>query len=1162
MKDQILKIAKVKSEKEFYKKYPTEEAFMKAHGKAFKKAAMGAKMVNDQLHQLTDFGNPPIAQVGAMIGGSGPVAKRNQPLSFTDIMNNVNATNAGLTREQYDKNQQQAEDRNNAQTIADSNKGGGIGDLLNLGSDLMGKFGGGNKTGKTGVGGIPPEIQDAIGAGFEMRHGGNVYRYQDGGLMNIANMIGGAFEKKGGVGSGIADMFNIGGGSKAISDNATKSFGGGAAATGMGLLNAAPQILKGIGQMKQQDANIAKADQFARIGDATALAAESQEEQARRKYVRPEDSLVQPGQMNSPQGVGTNYLAQNGRSIGGNPTEIQNTYAPSDLYAGLGYEPLNDSNPKQYAYGGNIPTAEFGEYFQSSGQASIGSGIGSALSAVTGIPGLDKLGALAGNAVFGGIDDSRKLHHFEEQGKQNAQRAAWAQGANAIHAQNSSYMKDGGYTDSEHAWVSNGWQPQVITHFGDMNVSQVHNFAHQGMDSLRAGGHLKEYTPPSAEAMYTGRSQYAMGGELKTHWGGKAETMSYNPYLPDGGETVMFRGQSHDETDGRGRSGIGVTYGDSPVEVERGEPAVKLQDGGNPGEDNLVVFGNMQIPTYGVEEIGDKNAKGKKFKNYVADLSKKEAKYNKKIEKATEIVNNADTNNVFDQLSLNSGKAMLMGSNLKLKDIANKKQTAAMVQNAILDTAEEFGVESDGLAKGKIRAIKDPSIGRDGKMLSKAQSGKFVTPTFALDKSVLQNKKYKESGEIPFRERDITGSDVPPLFARMLGAKSKRDYPFNKELSDRLTLGTLNMPQAGTALRTVASSAPSAKATSSKSSGKTTGKKSGKPSASTKAAPKDGLIPINVGPAPQLFPLQPELVPGRDYLSADKFGNYYDEDGNVIDQSGGDLPNSPIGKSFGKSEGKRKGRIDWKDVANTAFSMIPSTRPTNQLPLDPSQLMGEMYALGSNQLEGVQAQTFQPMLDTPYDISLQDQINAINSQARAAILASGQDPAAQAYIMSQAADAKNKVLGEQFRANQANKAQIYQANRQALNQAQLQNLGILDKQYERQSTAKSKTKAQAIAALQSISDKIAQNRLENKTVGVYENMYKYRFGPQGQAINYNDLAQFNPAGSPSSTTSSATGTPPPGYTIQMEPKLVKTKNGGKIASRNGSIVKAVKLKNI
>ena len=70
MKDQILKIAKVKSEKEFYKKFPTEEAFMKAHKKEFKKAAMGSKMVNDQLHQLTDFGNPPIAQKGINVVGN------------------------------------------------------------------------------------------------------------------------------------------------------------------------------------------------------------------------------------------------------------------------------------------------------------------------------------------------------------------------------------------------------------------------------------------------------------------------------------------------------------------------------------------------------------------------------------------------------------------------------------------------------------------------------------------------------------------------------------------------------------------------------------------------------------------------------------------------------------------------------------------------------------------------------------------------------------------------------------------------------------------------------------------------------------------------------------------------------------------------------------
>ena len=44
MKAQILKIAGVKSEKEFYKKFPTEAAFMKKHGKAFKKAQAGSNV--------------------------------------------------------------------------------------------------------------------------------------------------------------------------------------------------------------------------------------------------------------------------------------------------------------------------------------------------------------------------------------------------------------------------------------------------------------------------------------------------------------------------------------------------------------------------------------------------------------------------------------------------------------------------------------------------------------------------------------------------------------------------------------------------------------------------------------------------------------------------------------------------------------------------------------------------------------------------------------------------------------------------------------------------------------------------------------------------------------------------------------------------------------
>lgn len=44
MKSEILKIAGCKTQKEFYDKYPSEEAFMKAHGKEFKKAQIGAQI--------------------------------------------------------------------------------------------------------------------------------------------------------------------------------------------------------------------------------------------------------------------------------------------------------------------------------------------------------------------------------------------------------------------------------------------------------------------------------------------------------------------------------------------------------------------------------------------------------------------------------------------------------------------------------------------------------------------------------------------------------------------------------------------------------------------------------------------------------------------------------------------------------------------------------------------------------------------------------------------------------------------------------------------------------------------------------------------------------------------------------------------------------------
>ena len=950
MKDQILKIAKVKSEKEFYKKFPTEEAFMAKHGKALKKAAMGSKMVNDQLHQLTDFGNPPIAQDGGMFNIANAIGN-----AFTTPGKPATGTTGATPAS------------------------GGLGDTL------QGIFGG-----------------DSSAFGKN----------------NPAGVFG-----KGGVGKGAG--------------NFSKGLGAGAGQAGLGILNAAPQILEGIGQMKEQKTAIKKADQMSQLSGVTAQAAESQDiSMSNRKYVRPEDALTQPGQLGSPQGTGTNYLAQYGARIGGTPTEVQNTYNPGDLYSDLGYEPLNDSNVKQFAHGGNLPTAEFGDYFQNSGQASIGKGVGSAIGSAFFGPLGGKvggfLGGIAGNAL-GGAKDATQLKGFEDTTKANTERSAMAAGARSIQSANSSFMRSGGHLAQEY------------------------------------------YTPPSERAMqpYENGGYMAMGGDLQLARG-KAEPMSYNPFLPDGGETVMFKGPSH--ADG----GMDIQYGQNGVEVEGGEPAVKLQDGGSADDDSLVVFGNMKIDDYAAREIGDENANGKKYKNYIADLSKIEAKQNKIVNKSTELIELADTNNPFDQLTMNSGRANLIGTDMKLKNIANNKQNAAVVQNAILDTAQERGIDSDALAKGKIKPMKQSDMAKFGIKMETAQNGKAIVTPFTRKNTM--TKAFIEGNR----------SKTPP--------------------------------------------AKSAASSSSKGKGK------GKSDDSVQ------LRRLDVENMPNIIPASRNLTPSQLVNLPKGFAERAMASAEGL---------SPIGDSENS-----KGNFDWKGLAEGAISGLPDFfRPTNQEQLDPNQLMAEQYALGNNQLEPVQAQTYQPMLDQPYDISLQDQINAVDAQANAAIRASGQNPAAQAYIMSQAIEAKNKIKGGEFRANQANKAQTYQGNRAAINDASLKNLGIYDQQYVRQSQAKSNTKAQTIEALKSISSKVAQNKLENRQLGIMENMYGFRFGPNGRAYNTNNLAQFNPYGNPFARTNNASGQLEEGYEdlFNTAGRRVATRKSGKNeTSRNGSIVKALK----
>ena len=934
MKDQMLKIAKVKSEKEFYKKYPTEEAFMKAHKKEFKKAAMGSKMVNDQLHQLTDFGNPPIAQDGA----------------------------------------------------------------------------------------TTPKFE---------------------------------FTKP-------------------------ESFGGGAAAAGMTALQNLDKIAGGISAIGNQKKAIKKADQSAQLAGLALTATQGVQPQ-KNKYVRPEDALVQPGQLGDPYGSGTNYLAaQNGTMIGGNTTEIQNTYTPTgDLYQDLEYEPLTNQNLKQYEKGGRMPKAEFGEYFQDSGQAQIGGAAGEAIGTVLGGP----LGGMAGKLIgqvggnlLGGAKDARKLKKYQDETAMNTQQAAWQ---NQLQSgQFSKSMEHGGYMNPE-------YNPQVIAKFGDYNVKDLLKPPYDA-DMLRSGGHLKNYTAPSEQAMSTERPDFAMGGQLKTTWGGYAEPISQNPYLPGSGETVMFRGKSHEESDGNGHTGIGVKYGkgaqdsytdyaeygteqaDADVEVESGEPATELMDKAT-GETSMIVYGDMKIPSYGVSELKDPKAKGKKFKNYANDLSKIEKRQSSILEKAINRLDDINPTTSFEKLEFESLSKTIEGANMQLKGLAAQKELLAGIQNAILDTSKEFGLKSAELATGKIKQDKDSEMAKFGGKFMQAQVGKKV-----IDIPLMRDQYGN-----PIYNQPIYMSSLPEVVVTGKKASSKKD-----------------------------------------------------------AAKKDAAKKEEKSGRTKLEPFVSTDDPRKLRSAADM---------DVVPKITAKVPDYAKYRKAPELEEKK----DEFGIEDALRQLQPYLIPSNQEPFNASQISPEIMALATNQLEPVQAQTFRPLLETPYTVSYQDVLNANQADYNALQRQVGYNPAALSQLSSQKYAANAAVKAQEFRENQGLAMGAYNRNRGILNDASLKNLAILDQQYQRQSQAKSNTKAQAQAALSSIADKIAKHKLENRTLGVYENMYNYRFGPKGRAINVNAPYEFNLDMASLNSDELETARK---YRELQEKKGVKKEKDAK----NGSIVKAIK----
>lgn len=955
MKAEFLKIAGVKSEKAFYAKYPTEQAFFKAHPEA-------KKMIKK-------------AQAGTIMSGMSSYLQGMQGAQNVPNMQNIiqgQTQSPGVNARMFSGPQVD----NSVSTITSSQ----------LADD---------KSGYVSPGGPNTNIEK---------------------MNNVANNV-----------AKYAPM--------------------------VGDLMQGYQSLRAGRKAKKE------AQMWANVTDVQAKAAESEDIDTPRMYAenaRKRREAMMPvvtGEELFPvQGVGTNVLAKNG-------AEIANTFAPGTIYDDAGYEPLDDSNQvKQFLHGGKMFRAQQGaELFSPSntndvmsggtpwgmiggmgsdltgsivgkdGGSQIGGTLGGAAGMAIGGPAGQAIGQIAGTAIGGLLDtNDRDQRKAEAKIKRNQNRIAAAQYRGNIQGQFGGYMEDGGNIN-----------PQIISKLGENNLMSL-LAPPSDADMLRAGGNV-----PMME----------QGGDLNTYWGGYAEPMSYNPYLPDSGETVMFRGQSHEESDGQGNTGIGITFGNSPVEVERGEPAVKLRDGGT-GEDNLTVYGNLMIPDYGVEILGDKKAKGRKFKNYIADISKTEAKQNKLIDKSTNELDELDLKTPFDKLKLSSLQANILGGNMKLKDVADKKIKAADIQNAINDTAEEYSLVADDLAKGKIKIDKKAMNMREamfGDSISKADKGKKLKSVSAMSEAP---KGQRKSGIF---YGGVTNEDFEKTKQRNPWYDWENFDPSDKkDVLDFQTKFNKLAQAAGVDVR-----------------------------------------------------LKEDEMFGKQTASADS--SYF-----TVRERGKDLE-APIIPSDKKDEpDKQENKFEiiknkknpWLNIGYQTLKGFLD-KPYEEA-LSPDQLMGEYYALSANQVEPVQATPYTPQLRVPYDISYQDQLNEVTADQRATQRMMGYNPAAQANVAAQAYGAKSKILADQFRANQAMKDQVYSGNIATLNDAELKNLAIYDQQYTRQEQAKSNTKAIAQAALSSIGDKLAKHKADVREYNVYKTLFpQYGFDRSGRGRFEGGYADFN-----------------------------------------------------
>lgn len=1116
MKAQILKIAGVKSEKEFYKKYPSEKAFMKQHGKAFKKAQIGAMMDNNNNGIPDAVENP----------------------------NNTSALGAP-----------------------------GFGQTANYADTL------GYQSQPSYLPKPPMPVDD-----------------------NYTPMVEG-YPRQSFTDAEIAKQ------NEQIIDPSTNEKQKGPGFNMTGAANVVTGTKEGLDALTAEQKLTDKMRTWANVSDVIKEAGISNAylQKEPNKWLRADDPRFTHniGELYRPQGRGSDVISQNGSSIGGNPTEIQNTYSDGvTLYDDLGYAPLdadeynNDANNVKAFQGGGGFGSWFGQATNSLGGDSAkgfmgnmgggspfdsmiggafgnnaGSKIGGSIGSVFG-----PVGSLVGTAIGGYADkEGGKQAFAQSRINSNQSFLNRLSATGGIHNQFSQVTQNGGDLAmyEEGGYMNPEYNPQVIAMFGDHNAQDFADYAHK--DVARAGGHLKEYTAPSNRAMET----FALGGKLQSHWGGNVEDISYNRYMPGSGKTAMINGPSHNN------DGVGISYGNpqngynegyaangaemkAQIEGEGGEPVIEMAEGGNINpqtgeqETSAVVAGNIPVSLDMAKltenpdliRIATDNP-NHTFKKIIASYSNGENKANKLKEQAADISNEADKTK-WGKLDEQTAFIKDKSGDMELKRIAKDKMLLANYQNVLHKIKDEISqakgknISAEALGKGLIEIDKDPitknapltQTAKFGASLMKAQNSATITPTDEAPR--LTQEQYNKLVSLYEQGKKDKKSPAIKEFQHLY------HQFFPKEAVEAI--------QKTTKERGVTSK----------------GKQMGLTKEDILSGKDTGRI----------------LESNEDEFFGPRTIQYMSNINTDFNKTPPtkDLQLKGLGTPSTTGETSTKSPIDVVPYKGNRIGeiagLVSSLFQNNRLPgIDPRQFAKEYLAMATNAVEPVQSQRLQQQLDPLYRVSYEDIRNQTTADFREAERQLAGNPAALASLYSKKFMANQPGYAEEFRTNQAIEDKIFGGNRAKINQTAAANIQLDAAQRDLQEKAKSITKETQREAIGSIADKTLQHEARNLEYNIKSNLFpKFGYDPSGKIHTQGPWFQPN---IPQVYGSNATLSQVPiygadgkitGYQLQpYDPNATTTdtttlasyatpgvvaakKNGGSVVknAKNSSVVKAYK----